>query len=106
MTIRDYLQRQKRRYAAMVNLGVLVFIGGAIAGVSGGSLFALFLVALIVCGFGGLFIELRVRCPHCRGKLGPVLGSMGRPLTIPENLRFCPFCGVRLDSAYPDKRAC
>jgi hypothetical protein len=42
MTIRDYLQRQKRRYAAVVNLGVFVFIGGATAGASGGSLFALF----------------------------------------------------------------
>src|SRR4029450_12700693 len=104
MTIRDYLQRQKRRYAAVVNLGVLVFIGGAIAGASGGSLFALFLVALIVCGLGGLFVELRVRFPHCKGELGPAPGSMGRPFTIPDNLRFCPFCGVGLDSPYPDKR--
>ena len=105
MTIREYLGRQKRRYAAVVNLGVLVFIGGAIAGVSGSRLFALALAAFIVCGLGGLFVELCVRCPHCRGKLGLVLGSIGRPFTIPAALRFCPFCGVALDSPYPDKRA-
>jgi len=105
MTIRDYLRRQKRRYAAVVNLGVLVFIGGAIAGVSGGGLFALVLVAFVVCGLGGLFVELCVRCPHCKGKLGPALGSIGRPFTIPASSRFCPGCGVALDSPYPDKRA-
>jgi hypothetical protein len=105
MTIRDYLRRQKRRYAAVVNLGVLVFIGGAIAGTSGSWLLALALVAFVVCGLGGLFLGLCVRCPNCGGRFGPVLGAVGSPFTVPANLRFCPFCGIGLDSPYPEKRA-
>jgi hypothetical protein len=34
MTIRDYLRRQKRRSYAVLHLGILIFIGGAIAGAS------------------------------------------------------------------------
>src|SRR5438309_3070429 len=105
MTIRDYLRREKRRYAAVVNLGVLIFIGGAIAGASGSGLLALALVAFTVCGLGGLFLWSCVRCPDCRGRLGPVLRSVGSPITIPASLRFCPFCGVGFDSPYPRKRA-
>ena len=105
MTIREYLRRQKRRSSTVVGLGAVIFIGGAIAGASGSRLVALAIVAFIVCALGGIFLGFCVRCPQCRGRIGQILGQVGSPFTIPASLRFCPFCGIGLDSPYPGERA-
>ncbi|MFH1092749.1 MAG: hypothetical protein V1739_01180 [Candidatus Omnitrophota bacterium] len=54
--------------------------------------FALFMIMCFYAIFG-------IRCPQCRGILGyAVSWPMGKWLNISEKIKFCPFCGVNLDS--------
>ena len=44
------------------------------------------------------FLELGLSCPQCRGRIGCAVNYPGRPLSVSSKIRFCPFCGVSLDS--------
>src|SRR2546427_10882616 len=103
MTIRDYLRRQKRRASAVLHLGVLTFIGGAIAGATGNKMFVLAIFGFVIAGLGGVYLA-RVRCPQCKERIGSMLGRAGGQLSLPRNLRFCPFCGVELDTPMPGQQ--
>ncbi|HKW93601.1 MAG TPA: hypothetical protein VJX92_17045 [Methylomirabilota bacterium] len=105
MTIREYLRRRKRWALVIVNLGVLVFIGGAAAGAQGATLFVLAALAFLICGLGGAFLSFRVRCPRCGERIGQVLGRAGGPSALPKGLQCCPFCGVALEDPVPDRQA-
>jgi hypothetical protein len=91
------LRRRKRWSFAVLHLGVLTFIGGAIAGASGSKMLVLAIVGFVIAGLGGVGLA-RVRCPQCKARIGSILGPTGGPFSIPGNLRFCPFCGVELDA--------
>ena len=78
MTIRHYLQRQKRWSFAGVYLGI--------------------------AASAMLALTVRVCCPQCRSRLGEILSNVGGPVTIPRRLRFCPFGGVALDAPMPSGR--
>ena len=101
MTMRDYLQQQKRWSFALVYLGIVGFIGGATIGTSGSALMVLGLLGFVLAASGMLVLAFRVRCPQCRSRLGQILSNVGGPFTIPRRLRFCPFCGIALDSPMP-----
>jgi|SRR5882724_2861971 len=103
MTIRDYLRRQKRRSYGVLHLGVLTFFGGAIAGFAGSKMFVFAIFGFVVGGAGMVYLA-RVRCPQCRERIGPILGALGGPFSIPSKLRFCPFCGVELDNPMPGQQ--
>jgi len=54
--------------------------------------FALFMFVCFYSIFG-------IRCPKCKGMLGYALvWPLGKWLNISEKIKFCPFCGVELDS--------
>ncbi len=104
ITIRDYLRRQKRRSFAVLHLGVLIFIGGAIASASGSKMFVFAIFGFVVAGLGMVYLA-RVRCPNCKERIGPILRPLSGQYSIPRNFRFCPFCGVELDTQVPDEQA-
>src|SRR2546422_11148498 len=104
MTIREYLRRHKRTSFAVLHLGVLIFIGGAIAGVSGSRMFGFAIAGFVVAAVGMVYLA-RVRCPQCRERMGPILSPLGGHYSIPRNFRVCPFCGVVLDSQIPGEQA-
>jgi len=54
---------------------------------------------------GALYLLFLVRCPHCRGRIGQVIGSWGGPFSISPKVRFCPLCGVALDTEIEAHRA-
>jgi hypothetical protein len=87
-----------------VYLGIAAVIGGATIGTSGTALMVLGLLGIVLAASGMLLLAFRVRCPRCRSRLGQILGNVGSPFTISRRLRFCPFCGVPLDSPMPGGR--
>jgi len=62
------------------------------------------LIIFAVLGFAGLFITLiytyykGIRCPKCENAWGFLAIQTGGPFSLSKELRFCPFCGVNLDS--------
>jgi len=103
MTIRDYLKRKKRISFAVLHLGVFIFFGGAIAGFSGSKMFGIAILGFVVAGVGTVYLA-RVRCPQCKERIGTLLGPVGGNYSIPPKFRFCPFCGVELDTRIPNGR--
>ena len=47
---------------------------------------------------GTLYLLFFLRCPRCRGAIGYVVTYLSGPFSISRRIRFCPFCGVALDS--------
>jgi hypothetical protein len=104
MTIRDCLRRRKQISFAVLHLGVFIFFGGAIAGLSGSKMFGIAILGFVVAGVGTVYLA-RVRCPHCKERIGTLLGPVGGHYSIPPKFRFCPFCGVELDTQIPNRPA-
>jgi hypothetical protein len=38
-----------------------------------------------------------IRCPRCRYRLTPIT-SYGNPFSISKKIKYCPFCGIDIDT--------
>jgi hypothetical protein len=54
--------------------------------------FAIFLLSILYVFWG-------IRCPRCRNHLTPIT-SYGSPFSIPKKIKYCPFCGVDIDTEF------
>jgi hypothetical protein len=98
MTLREAIVRRKR-VAAIVTYAALGWFVAAMA-LSGGEPPWLFVAfpgfAVFLAGTFYLFFFLR--CPRCRGAIGYTVSHLSGPFSVSRRIRFCPFCGVALDS--------
>ncbi len=99
MTVRSQLNSKKRRLLTVTYSGITLFVFGIILGVKSESLpfwpfigFGVFFVSITLYGFWGF------RCPHCRGNLGYVAMYYGSPFSVSKKIKYCPFCGIDIDS--------
>ena len=60
-------------------LPILPFIG-----------FAIFFLSLLYVFWG-------IRCPQCARRLTPIT-SYGGPFSVSKKIKYCPFCGIDIDS--------
>jgi hypothetical protein len=102
ITIRESLQRSRRRIAVVTFAGFVVFAASLIVGARPPerpplTVFLGFAIAAIgvICS---LFL---VRCPNCRGNLGGPLSYVSGPFSVSKRVRYCLYCGVELDSPVP-----
>jgi hypothetical protein len=54
-------------------------------------------------GFGVAFISIfyafyGIRCPKCNGLFGYITMNLGGPFAVSKKVKFCPFCGVNIDT--------
>lgn len=104
-TIRQFIKRRIYWCAAVAFAGWLMFpLGGIIAKKLPDGLPTIALPAVGFVMFVGaiLALQLIVRCPKCKARLGqtiamPVAFSLGSG----PKVNFCPFCGVNLDEPLP-----
>ena len=104
-TIRDYVKRRVWWCIAVAVGGwFLVPLGAALAGnlPDGLARAALPIVGFVMFGGAILALQMIVRCPKCRARLGrtiamPVAFAWGSG----PKVNFCPFCGVKLDEPIP-----
>ena len=96
MTTREQLNKVRRRSFGIAipgfALGAVAMVSGTqpflmIGGLSG---FAMFMIGTLLMLFAG-------RCEKCKNRLGRVFSQAGGSLSIPAELRFCPYCGTSLD---------
>jgi hypothetical protein len=99
MTIRERLNRRiVPTYVVMLACFVLFVAGGL-----GATAFPL-LIGLVFVSFAGfgactLFLHFGVRCPKCHERIaGLVFLPRGGYFRLSKAVRFCPFCGVSMDS--------
>ena len=96
--MRSVINKKKRT-------GILVFFGGFAIIIADFIRTAAYDSVPVVAflGFGvsmvGMLYSLFwVICPSCKGTLGHMAMYSGGPFSISKKFRFCPYCGVDLDS--------
>jgi hypothetical protein len=102
VTIRDVINRRKRKAAIVTYAGFALLMLGALAAVANESLVVLALPGFAIFMGGTLFLYYGIRCPRCRARVGHVVNFHWNPFAVPPKMRFCPFCGVALDSQFED----
>jgi hypothetical protein len=97
VTIRDYLKRRVRTSNILVACGFVLFgLGGWLcAALNKTWLLPLPLVGFVLFGGGALY-RVFIHCPKCGGGLGMPPAYFGNPFG--REFRFCPVCGVSLDT--------
>ena len=98
MTIRSELGRKKRTV-------LLIAIAGMGYGLAG-ALFCSRPIDFPIPPLFGFFVAIGaflygafyIRCPNCTNSLSELVLSSGHPFALPLKIKFCPYCGVNLDS--------
>ena len=98
MSLRDAINRRRRKSGMIMMAGFALFALGGIASSTNSSFIALSLVGFFMFGGGIVYQFYGIRCPRCGGKIGFALNGFGNPFGVPSQFRFCPFCGVSLDA--------
>jgi hypothetical protein len=99
MTIRETLSLRKRRFVIFSYVGMAIFVPAMILTQE--------FEPIIIIGIGGFvlaFVSLFILffntpCPKCKGNLGRTIIHIGGPFSVPNKIKYCPFCGVNLDSS-------
>ena len=79
-------------------IGFVLFALGGVASSTHCGLIALSLLGFLMFAGGIVYQLYGIRCPRCGGKIGLALNSFGNLFGVPSQFRFCPLCGVALDS--------
>lgn len=98
MTLRESIVRRKRMGAIVTHLGLAWFLAWmALSHAQPPWLFVAF-PGFAVFLAGTWYLVFFLRCPRCRGRIGYTVSYMSSPFSVSRKIRFCPFCGVALDS--------
>jgi hypothetical protein len=98
MTLRESIARSKRNGVIVTYLGLAWFlVWMALSGAQPPWAFVAFpgFTAFLA---GTWYLLFFLRCPRCRGRIGHTVSYMSGPFSVSRKIRFCPFCGVALDS--------
>ncbi len=100
MTIRDHLGGRRRIAFIALFVCWLAIAYYGITASKGGNHELPLLVFLPIVGFAGcvLFMVFGLRCPNCKNNLGYTLSAPSMGLGISNKLKYCPYCGVKLDT--------
>lgn len=99
MTIRESVNKKKKIIYLIAFAGILlqvVMVATCIEDVNGFPPFYVFIGAIIyiVAMLSMMFV---IKCPICKENLGLVLVSTGSPFAISKKIKYCPYCGTRMD---------
>jgi len=96
MTLHHAISRQKRTGVASAYLGLAWVMVVLVLSNADPPWVFLAIPGVVTFVAGALYLFFLVRCPHCRGRIGQVVGSSGGPFSISPKVQFCPLCGVAL----------
>ena len=98
MNIRETINTQKRKAVFAMSSGMALFAVSLIISSVYTIMFSVALIGFAVVMGAITFLEFGISCPQCQGRIGCAVNYPGSPLTVSLKIRFCPFCGVSLDS--------
>jgi len=98
MSVRSVINKGKRRISLVAYLGVALFFFGVLLSPITRHMFTLSLI-----GFGLTFVTVvyaffAIPCPRCKTAWGYVAMYSGGLFSVSKKIKFCPYCGVDIDS--------
>lgn len=98
LTLRQRLNQQQKHSLHLALAGFGVFFLGLLSGVGAPRppLWTFLGFAIFIAGI--LYRLLALKCSHCGNRLGCLTLAPGSGFSLSPRLRFCPFCGVSLDT--------
>src|SRR6266849_7058553 len=105
MTVREFIARRKRKASLVTYSGFALLALGMLLGPgTGGPPWLIIAIPGFVVFFAGtLYLVFFIRCPACRGAIGYTVSYASSPFSISRKIRFCPFCGIAVDSKLQEK---
>jgi len=102
MTLRDVINRRRRKSGIVMLIGFALFGFGGVAASAHSQFLGLSAIGFVLFA-GGFFHQLYgIRCPRCAGRIGFALNTFGNVFAVPSKFRFCPFCGISFDTQQTD----
>jgi len=98
MTVREVIARRKRKASIVTYSEVVLLVLGMILGAGGPPWLMVAIPGFVVFLAGTLYLLFFLRCPACAGAIGYTVSYSSSPFSISRKIRFCPFCGIALDS--------
>jgi hypothetical protein len=98
ITIRSQIGRKKRRLLIIAYSGMAFFLLGMLLSGKFESfpIFPFIGFAVFMASIGYAFWG--IRCPRCAGNFGIVAMYWGSPFSVSKKIKFCPFCGIDIDT--------
>lgn len=98
MTIRDALTRKKRNATVIAYAGLVIFALGMAISAGEGPWLVVGVIGFALFCAGTLYLFFFLKCPACGGRIGYTVSYPSGPFSVSRKIRYCPFCGVSLDS--------
>jgi len=98
MSIRTQINDKKRKILIVAYSGMAFFIFGMILSHKSGALTFLSFVGFAVFFLSIVYAFWAIRCPRCRGNFSYVAMTSGSPFSVSKKIKYCPFCGVDIDT--------
>ena len=103
VTIREDINQTKRKAGIITYTAFAVFALGIFLSAAHKGFVPVTVVGFLAFMAGTLYLLWGIRCPSCLGRIGFVTSYYSTPFSISRKIRFCPFCGVGLDSRLDEK---
>jgi hypothetical protein len=97
MTIRSEISNKKRKGMIIAYSGLAFSVLAIIFSDKSTSLPILPFIGLAVFLLSLIYVFRAMRCPRCRHYLLPIM-SYGSPFSVSKKIKYCPFCGIDIDS--------
>jgi hypothetical protein len=98
MKIREMINIQKRKAVIAMSSGMVVFAVSLVISTVYTVMFSVAFIGFAIAMGAITFLEFGLSCPQCQGRIGCAVNYPSMPLAVSSKIRFCPFCGVSLDS--------
>jgi len=98
LKIRELINDQKRKAVITAASGMSLFAASLLFSRYYKGFFSMAAIGFVIAAAAILFLQFGLSCPRCRGRIGNVINHSLGPFTVSPKIRYCPFCGVALDS--------
>jgi hypothetical protein len=98
LKIREMINNQKQKAVITAASGMGLFAASMLISTVYKGMFSMAWIGFVIAIGGILFLQFGLSCPKCRGRIGDIVNSSIGPFKLSPKIRFCPFCGVALDS--------
>ena len=99
MTIREFIEQKKRRFASITFVGIGLCLIAVFLGPAAPILWFLFLLGFVLALLTQVYaLVFGYRCPRCATRWTTLAQTGRTQLSIDKRIHYCPYCGCDVDA--------